>query len=354
MATLGPVTTAHKFDEDGLAAYLAEQGFDDFRNGLEAQQFQGGQSNPTFMLAAGGTRYVLRKKPPGKLLPSAHMIEREYKVMLALQGSDVPVPEMMHLCEDDTIIGTPFYLMGYLEGRIFDEPELNAPVEPEHRRKVYEHMSEILANLHGIDPAAVGLGEFGRTGGYIERQVSRWSKQFEMSRTEDLPAMDKLMEWLPNNIPGPDETTIVHGDFRLGNMMLHPTEPRVIAVLDWELATLGHPLSDLAYFCMPYNFPHGKENFKGLVGLDYEALGIPNEPEILKLYQAAAGRDEIENWTFYMAFSMFRISAIVQGVYKRGLDGNASSENARDYGQKAIAAAETGWNIVEKQLGGAV
>lgn len=349
MVAAGQVKSAHQFDQDKLAAFLKDQRLMAAVDDLNIQQFQGGQSNPTFLVTAGSKRYVLRKKPPGKLLPSAHMVEREYKVMKALEPLGYPVPAMHVLCEDDGVIGTAFYVMDFVEGRIYENPALlDDGVTPADRTAIYQSMIDTMAQLHAVDPAAVGLADFGRQGGYIERQISRWSKQFEASRTEAMPAMDELIAWLPDNIPGPDETTVVHGDFRTGNLILDPKEPKVIAVLDWELATLGHPLSDLAYNCLGYHFPRENQQFNGMVGLDFAALGIPNEEQVVAMYCAATGRDGIADWNFYMAFNMFRISAICQGVYKRGLDGNASSENATDYGVKAQSAAKIGWQLAQK------
>jgi aminoglycoside phosphotransferase (APT) family kinase protein len=349
MVAAGQVKSAHQFDQDKLAAFLKDQRLMAAVDDLNIQQFQGGQSNPTFLLTAGSKRYVLRKKPPGKLLPSAHMVEREYKVMKALEPLGYPVPAMHVLCEDDGVIGTAFYVMDFVKGRIYENPALlDDGVTPADRTAIYQSMIDTMAQLHAVDPAAVGLADFGRQGGYIERQISRWSKQFEASRTEAMPAMHELIAWLPDNIPGPDETTVVHGDFRTGNLILDPKEPKVIAVLDWELATLGHPLSDLAYNCLGYHFPRENQQFNGMVGLDFAALGIPNEEQVVAMYCAATGRDGIADWNFYMAFNMFRISAICQGVYKRGLDGNASSENATDYGVKAQSAAKIGWQLAQK------
>jgi aminoglycoside phosphotransferase (APT) family kinase protein len=269
--------------------------------------------------------------------------------MKALEPLGYPVPAMHVLCEDDGVIGTAFYVMDFVEGRIYENPALlDDGVTPADRTAIYQSMIDTMAQLHAVDPAAVGLADFGRQGGYIERQISRWSKQFEASRTEAMPAMHELIAWLPDNIPGPDETTVVHGDFRTGNLILDPKEPKVIAVLDWELATLGHPLSDLAYNCLGYHFPRENQQFNGMVGLDFAALGIPNEEQVVAMYCAATGRDGIADWNFYMAFNMFRISAICQGVYKRGLDGNASSENATDYGVKAQSAAKIGWQLAQK------
>ncbi|MBT6135933.1 MAG: phosphotransferase [Rhodospirillaceae bacterium] len=347
MATLGPVTDIHKFDEDGLASYLHDHGLSEFKNGVTVQQFQGGQSNPTYRLEAGGRRFVLRKKPPGELLPSAHAVDREYRVMKALAGTDVPVPEMLHLCEDDAVIGQTFFVMDHVEGRVIPDPGIAEATSPGDRAAIYEAMVDALAKLHSVDWQAVGLEGFGKPADYVARQISRWTRQYEASKTDEIPDMDRLMAWLPDRIPGEDEATIVHGDFRLDNMIMHPTEPRVLAILDWELATLGHPLSDLAYNCMPYHMPYGAPALKGMIGLDMDALGIPSEVDYVADYCRRTGRDEIPDWHFYVAFSCFRLAAICQGVYARALQGNASSENAADVGIKAPLLAKVGWDLVE-------
>jgi aminoglycoside phosphotransferase (APT) family kinase protein len=330
------VREAHRFDETALARYLRTRlpGGD---APLEVLQFEGGQSNPTYRLAAGGHAYVLRKKPPGKLLPSAHQIEREYRVMSALQGSDVPVPRTRLLCEDPEVIGTPFYVMDYVPGRVLIDARMPRFTR-EERAALYADLVRVLAALHSKDPAAIGLADFGRPGNYYARQIARWSQQYEASRTEDIPAMKALMDWLPAHIPASDEAGVVHGDYRVGNCIIHPTEPRVAAVLDWELSTLGHPLGDLAYFCQGFR----GEGVPGqsLAGLDLAELGIPTEDEVVARYCRLTGRERIESWSFYLVFVMFRSAAIVQGVYKRGLDGNAASERAREYGALVRAHAE--------------
>ncbi|MCC5859443.1 MAG: phosphotransferase family protein [Ectothiorhodospiraceae bacterium] len=342
------VLEAHRFDETRLAEYLCRELPDEFRGALSVKQFQGGQSNPTFLLESGGRRYVLRKKPPGKLLPSAHQVEREYRVIRALRDTDVPVPEALHLCEETDIIGTAFYLMRYVEGRVIDNP-VEADLTPAQRRAIMDATAETMARLHRVDYRAVGLEDFGRPGNYITRQIGRWTKQYEASRTGDIPAMDKLMAWLPENLPDDDETTIAHGDFRVGNLMLHPQREEVVAVLDWELATLGHPLSDLAYCCIPYSLEADAKGMRGLRGLDLEALGMPTEDAFVARYAEAAGRaGGIEAWPYYKAFALFRLAAIVQGVYKRALDGNASSESAITMGDRAAQLAEAGWREAQK------
>lgn len=343
------VLEAHRFDESALADYLHEQLPGELGDDLDIKQFQGGQSNPTFLLRSGGRRYVLRKKPPGKLLPSAHQVEREYRVMSALQDTDVPVPEMLLLCEDDAVIGTPFYVMRFIEGRVYSHPALEE-VPRDERRPIFEAKADTMARLHRVDYEAVGLGDFGKPGNFLERQIGRWSKQYEASRTGENPSMEKLMEWLPSNIPADsDETTIAHGDFRLGNLMLHPQRPEVVAVLDWELCTLGHPLSDLAYCCIPYHLPSGLPGIRGLNDLDLAERGLPTEQEFVDMYCRRAGRQGgIPDWPFYTAFALFRLAAILQGVYKRALDGNAANADALQVGEGATILADAGWKEAQR------
>lgn len=338
---LTPVREQHKFDEGRLAAYLTEHVGDDFRR-LDILQFEGGQSNPTFHVTAGGKAYVLRKKPPGQLLKSAHAVDREYRVMRALEHTDVPVPKMVLLCEDDSVIGTDFFLMEHVPGRVAVDPRLPT-FTPENRRKVYTHFIEVLAAIHRVDLEAVGLTDYGRAGNYYERQISRWTKQYKASETKHLEAMENLVEWLPKNIPDTDQTTLVHGDYRIGNCIIHPTEPRIVAVLDWELSTTGHPLADVGYCCMMYH-----SDITDGSTLDPEAENIPNEQEFLDLYCKAAGRGPIENWKFYIVYNLFRSAAIVQGVYKRGLDGIASSERWRERADYCELAAGRAWELVEQ------
>jgi aminoglycoside phosphotransferase (APT) family kinase protein len=335
---------AHKFDEAKLLSWL-QQAMPGFGNRLEVKQFQGGQSNPTFLLDTDSGRYVLRKKPPGKTLPSAHMVEREYKVIRALSdNTSLPVPKARVLCQDSDIIGTPFYVMDFLEGRIVSHSALRA-LDRNERLPAHHSAIDTLAELHSVDVNAVGLGDYGRPEGYVARQVSRWSKQYLAAKTDEMPAMDKLMAWLPENLPSTDECAIAHGDYRFGNLMLAPDKPEVIAILDWELSTLGHPLADLAYYCLPYYLPSDMPGMRGLQGEDLEALGIPDEQETIARYCAQTGRDGITDWHVFLAFSLFRLASIVQGVYKRALDGNAANANALEVGKRASLLAETGWKI---------
>ena len=340
---LTPVREAHKFDEQALEQYLQTH-VQGFAGPIEIKQFEGGQSNPTFQLITPSQRYVLRKQPPGELLPSAHQVDREYRVMHGLWETDVPVPKMFCLCEDPQIIGTKFYVMEMVEGRLLTETRIPS-VSKEDRRAIYLDLARVMALLHGVDPSAVGLEGFGRPGNYYARQIGRWSKQYIASQTEDLPAMNKLMDWLPQNMPSDAGSVIVHGDYRLGNVLIHPTEPKIVAVLDWELSTLGDGLADLGYLCQDY---HGDAyDDEGLAGADLKALNIPTEAEFLAEYCKHAGRDSIENWHFYLIYNMFRSAGIIQGVYKRGLDGNASSAKALEYADAARLRSERGWALVE-------
>lgn len=342
---LTPVRAGHEFDQAALLRFLSEHA-EGFGDDLEVLQFEGGQSNPTFLLKSAGREYVLRKQPPGDLLPSAHQVDREYRVMDALGATDVPVPRMIALCEDPAVLGTKFYVMEKVDGRVLTDLQL--PDESkEERRAIYLDLVSVLAKLHAVDPAAVGLDSFGRPGNYYARQISRWSRQYEASKTEDIEAMDRLLAWLPDRIPESDESGVVHGDYRLGNVILHPTEPRIVAVLDWELSTLGHPLADLGYLCMDYHSP-GYEG-QGLGSLpSLTEHGIPTEAEMLERYCAETGRDGIENWPFYLAYNLFRSAAIIQGVYKRGLDGNASSAKALEYKEVCRMRSELAWSLVEE------
>ena len=341
---VGEVRQAHRFAVEPLEKYLTAA-VEGFSGPLSVRQFKGGQSNPTFLLTGGDRRYVLRKKPPGKLLPSAHAVEREYRIMRALADTDVPVPRVLTLCEDPDVIGTSFYVMEHLDGRIFRSP-IAPELAPAERGAVIDAMNDTLAKLHRVDFEQVGLRDFGRPGNYMARQVSRWGKQYESSKTQEIESMNRLIDWLPKNVPAGDETTIVHGDFRLENMIVHPTEPRVLGVLDWELSTLGHPLADLGYNCMLYHLPQGDFAGSGYVGVDLGELGIPAEEDYVAKYCERTGRAPIDELDFYLAFSMFRLAAIVQGVYKRGLDGNASSDSALSFGPMVEVLSDLAWQQV--------
>jgi aminoglycoside phosphotransferase (APT) family kinase protein len=343
-AVLAPVLPNHRFDEAALVRYLQPR-LDGFGGECVIRQFQGGFSNPTFHLQTGERAFVLRKKPPGQLLPSAHAVDREYKVMKALRHTDAPVPRVHLLCEDESVIGTMFYVMDYVDGRVFTD-RLLPGCTPEERRAMYDACNDVLARLHLVDYRAVGLEGYGKPTGYIARQVARWSKQYLASRVIDTPAMDRLMHWLSTNMPAEDEATIAHGDYRIGNLLFHPSEPRVVAVLDWELSTIGHPLSDLAYCCSAYHAPAA--GGRGLEGADLERLGIPDEREFLESYRRRTGRADIPNWTFFIVFSLFRSAAILAGVYKRSLDGqgvDARMASAKEAYQDIAARA---WAIASK------
>ena len=343
-----PVEERHRIDAGRLEDFLRMH-LEGFRGPLQVEQFKGGQSNPTYRITAGGKRYALRRKPPGKLLPSAHAVDREFKVIKALHGVGFPVARPYVLCEDDAVIGTAFYVMDCIDGRILWDQTLPG-MSKTGRRAIWEELNRVIALLHGIDYKAVGLEDFGKAGSYIERQVGRWSKQYIASETVKIEAMDNLIAWLPKNVPATDETTIVHGDYRLDNTVFHPTEPRILAVLDWELSTLGDPLADFSYHCMSWHIPPGK--FRGVEGLPLEELGIPSEREYVEMYFRRTGRKGIDpsTWDYYMAYNLFRIAAILQGIAKRVLDGTAASEHAREAGSRAPLMAELGWKQVEKIL----
>jgi len=339
-----PVRETHRFNKEALAEYLRSR-LEDFHKDIKVRQFKYGQSNPTFVVSGGKREYVLRKKPPGKLLPSAHAVDREYRILKALQDTDVPVPRTYLLCEDESVIGTAFYIMERVKGRIFRDSIAENVSGPGERAAIFDSMNETLANIHEADWKALGLADFGKTGNYMARQVNRWARQYETSMTDRIETMDNLIKWLTENIPEDDVTTIVHGDFRFDNLIFHPTEPSVVATLDWELSTLGHPLADLAYNCMKYYFSSSL-NYRGYKDLDIESLGIPAEKGYVAAYCRRTGRDEIKDWKFFVAFGIFRLAAICQGVYKRGLMGNASSENAKTYGAQVWSLSKIACKVI--------
>jgi aminoglycoside phosphotransferase (APT) family kinase protein len=343
-----PVHERHRFDEARLEQFLRER-VPSFFGPLRIEQFRGGQSNPTFRLSAGDRRYVMRSKPgpAAKLLPSAHAVDREFRVISALAGAGVPVPRTYALCEDESVIGRAFYIMDCVEGRVLWDQSLPG-MAPRDRTAVYAEMNRVIALLHAVDYAAIGLGDYGKPGNYFARQIGRWSRQYQASETEKMEAMDRLIAWLPENIPAGEETSVVHGDYRLDNVIFHPAEPRILAVLDWELSTLGHPLADFSYHCMSWHIPPGQ--FRGIAGLDLAALGIPSESDYIAAYCSRTGREGIGNWDFYLAYNMFRLAAILQGVMKRALDGTAASAQALDAGKRARPLAELGWQYAEKAM----
>jgi aminoglycoside phosphotransferase (APT) family kinase protein len=349
-----PVQERHRFDARALEEYLRGR-IEGFSGALAVEQFKGGQSNPTFRLTAGERRYVLRAKPgpAAKLLPSAHAVEREYRVMTALAKAGVPVPKTWCLCEDESVIGRAFFVMDCVEGRVLWDQSLPGMARTE-RGAIYDEMNRVMADLHRVDYAALGLTDYGKPGNYFERQIGRWTKQYLASITQPIPAMDKLIEWLPAHIPASarDETqvSVVHGDYRLDNLMFHATEQRAIAVLDWELSTIGHPLADFSYHCMSWHIQPGQ--FRGIGGLDLAALGIPDEKTYVRRYCERTGRADpdavMADWNFYLAYNMFRLAGILQGIAKRVEMGTASSAQARQAGAGARPLAEMGWALAQR------
>jgi aminoglycoside phosphotransferase (APT) family kinase protein len=335
------MTVERTLDAERLERYL-EVAAPSIGQVSSAQQIEGGQSNPTYLLSTSSGRYVLRRKPPGTLLPSAHAVDREFRVIRALKGTDVPVPNALCYCDDPSVIGTAFYVMDFVDGEVFHGPDLPG-MSAEQRAKVYDELNRVIAALHRVDPASVGLEDFGKAGHYAERQIARWTQQYRASETEKIDAMERLIEWLPQNIPAEEDehTSIIHGDYRIGNVMFDRRELRVLAVLDWELATLGNPLADFAYHCMPYRLPASLPNSVG--GGNLAQLGIPPEAEYIKRYCERTGRETPRSFDFYVAFSMFRLAAILQGIRARELQGNASSAYAAEAGRKARPLAEAGW-----------
>ncbi|MDR2853260.1 MAG: phosphotransferase [Burkholderiaceae bacterium] len=349
-----PVSAPHAIDTDALAAWL-ESHLEGFGGPLRLEMFKGGQSNPTYKLITPMRSYVMRAKPgpAARLLPSAHAIEREFKVMRGLAESDVPVPRMHLLCEDESVIGRAFYVMQFMPGRILWDPSLPGLSNAE-RGAIYDEMNRVMAALHTVDYAKHGLADYGKSGNYFERQISRWSKQYLSCVTGSDPEMDRLIEWLPAHIPARARDTgltcIVHGDYRLDNLMFHASEARVIAVLDWELSTLGHPLADFSYHCMSWHIPPSA--FRGLGGVDVQSLGIPTEAEYIRRYCERTGLTTPEalapDWNFYMAYNLFRIAAILQGIAKRAEAGTASSEQAVASGRGARPMAQMAWQFAQR------
>tara|TARA_A100001037_G_scaffold192417_1_gene172142 strand:- start:372 stop:1451 length:1080 start_codon:yes stop_codon:yes gene_type:complete len=337
------VRPGYEFDVEGLEQFMKAH-IDGFVGPISVNQFKGGQSNPTYRIDTGDASFTLRRKPPGKLLPTAHAVDREYKVISALQDTGVPVPKSYALCEDDAVIGTPFYIMEFVEGRVLWEPQLPGMASGE-RSDIYDAMNSVIARLHGVDVEAVGLSEFGRPGSFVARQIRRWSRQYLESGEEPIEELNRLCEWLPENLPDRDETTVVHGDYRIDNMIFYSHEARVVAVLDWELSTLGDPVGDFAYHVMQWRLP--PHIFHGLRGVDLESLGIPSEEDYVSAYCERTGRDEIPHWDFYMAYCMFRLSAILHGILVRVRQGTAASAHGTEMGELARPIAELAWQQVE-------
>ena len=343
-----PVSERQRFDAEALDAWMRAH-VDGYPGGpLEAEQFKGGQSNPTFLLRAKGARYVLRTKPgpATRLLPSAHAIEREFRVMSALHGAGFPVPRQLALCTDEAVLGRAFFVMEHVEGRVLWDQSLPG-MTPAERAAIYDEQNRVIAQLHAMDYGAIGLQDYGKPGNYFARQIERWTKQYQASMTEPIEAMDRLSAWLPAHIPPGDDTSIVHGDYRLDNLIFHPAEPRILAVLDWELSTLGHPLADFSYHCMSWHIPPGQ--FRGIAGLDLAALGIPALREYVARYCERTGKAiREEDFDFYLAYNMFRLAGIMQGIMKRYVDGTASSAAALENGKAARPMAEMAWRFASR------
>jgi aminoglycoside phosphotransferase (APT) family kinase protein len=325
-----------------------ERHVDGYRGPGLIEKFAFGQSNPTYRLASPSGVYVLRRKPFGLLLPKAHAIEREYRVLSALAGSDVPAPQVLAFCDDPSILGSAFYVMTFVEGRIFYDQRLPGLTPPE-RAAIFDAMNEAVSALHGVDPASVGLADFGRAEAFVARQVAVWTKQYRSSEGERCDPMERLIEWLPDNLPPEQPARIFHGDLRLDNMIFHPTEPRVIALLDWELSTIGDPLADFAYHMLVWRV--GADLFRGVGDLDRKVLGIPEEGDYLRRYGERTGRADIPHWNFYLAFSLFRVAAILQGVWRRSQDRQASAADAAQMGAKVEPLARIGWEIARHRAG---
>jgi aminoglycoside phosphotransferase (APT) family kinase protein len=336
----------HKFEIANLQAYM-EAHVDGFSGQVEVEQFKGGQSCPTYKLSAGGKQYVLRRKPPGKLLPSAHAVDREFKVISALYDTDVPVARAYALSDDESIVGTMFYIMEFMDGRVLWDQSLPTIAKAD-RLAYYDELNRTLAALHSVDYQAVGLDDFGKPGNYVARQLNRWTKQYRASETETIPAMDNLIEWLATTIPGDEKVSVVHGDYRLDNVMFHAHEPRIVAVLDWEISTLGDPLADFSYHLMSWRL--GGENFRGLADYNLADLGIPSESAYAEAYCKRMGYDSIGNIDWYMVYNMWRMAAILQGIAKRAIDGTASSPQAVEQGKRARPLAEMAWALAEEKL----
>ncbi|PWJ86557.1 aminoglycoside phosphotransferase (APT) family kinase protein [Pseudaminobacter salicylatoxidans] len=344
-----PLPAGSRVDPQKLQRYLREH-LPDCQGEMTVERFRGGQSNPTMVLAFDGKRkLVLRKKPDGKLLPSAHAVDREYRVICALHGSGVPVARARLLCDDADIVGAMFYIMDYVEGRSLWDPSLPGMTAAE-RAAIYGEMNRVIAGLHGIDCARVGLEDFGKPNDYVARQVARWTKQYRASETEIIEAMDRLIAWLPDNIPAQHRTSLIHGDFRIDNMIFHPTQAKVLAVVDWELSTLGDPMADFAYHMLTWHFP--QRSYRGLADVDLAALGIPHEPAYRAAYLVASGQESVSNrdWYAYLAFCLFRVAAIRQGIMKRVVEGTAASAHAREAGALARPVAELGWRYAQMAM----
>lgn len=342
-----PVAPNSAFDQDRLIEWMHAH-VPAFQGPVTVDQFKGGQSNPTYLLTARDRKYVLRRKPAGDLLPSAHAVDREYRVLSALAQTDVPVPRVRGLCEDPGVIGAAFYVMDHVDGRILWDPALGG-MAPAQRSAIYDELNRVQAALHCVDPTAIGLADYGRPGSYLERQVARWTRQYRASETETIDAADRLIEWLAAHRPSEGQARIVHGDYRIDNVIFHPAEPRIVAVLDWELSTLGDPLVDFAYHCLIWHM--SSEQGRGLAGRDLSTLGIPTEKQYVARYLERTGRTtgvSDRDWTYYLIFNMFRLVGILQGVARRAQLGNASSAEAETMGRRARPLAELAWSMARQ------
>jgi len=340
------VREAHRFDVARLEAYLGER-IDGFESPLEVHQFKGGQSNPTYQLVTPNRKYVLRRKPPGKLLASAHAVDREFRVISALHPTGFPVPKPYLLCQDESVIGTMFYVMECVEGRIYWGPML-PDQSPLQRTQIYDAMNETLARLHSLDYEKLGLADFGKPGNYVARQIARWTKQYQLSETETVDEMNKLIEWLPKHLPEEGKPSIVHGDYRLDNMILHPTEPKVLAVIDWELSTIGDPLADFTYHLMQWQQDGRGTSAGSIMGVDYEGLGIPTMDQYVAMYCKRTGRTETPNMDYYAAYNFFRLAGILQGIVGRVRDGTAANANAAQNASAVRPLAERAWMFAKR------
>lgn len=317
-----------------------------FRGPVSLSKFEGGQSNPTFRIEAGSGRYVLRRKPMGNVLPGAHAVDREFRVLSAMREAGVPVAPVHSLCTDEGVIGSIFYVMDFIDGRVFWDPRL-PELDPDERSAIFASMNDNIARIHSLSPAEIGLADFGRSEDYLKRQINRWTRQFEASQLEPNPAMDNLIQWLPNHVPTEHPARLVHGDYRLDNVLIHPTEPRIVAVLDWELSTIGNPLADFAYHMLSWYF--APELFRGLAGENLPELGIPTQNEYLERYLRSTGLEPPGDWQFYVILGMFRIASILQGIAKRSVDGSAADARAAEIGAKAAPIARLAWEMVEQR-----
>ena len=340
------VVERYRFDENKLEAYLAER-IPGFQTPLEVRQFKGGQSNPTYKLITPNRNYVLLRKPPGKLLPSAHAVDREYRIIAALHPTGFPVAKPYLLCEDESIIGTMFYVMDCVEGRIYWGPLLPDQT-PKQRHQIYDAMNETFSRLHNIDWEKLGLQDYGKPGNYVGRQIARWTKQYKASETDRIDEMEKLIEWLPLHLPADERSSIVHGDYRLDNMILHPTEPKVIAVLDWELCTIGDPMADFTYHLMQWQMPGGVSSGGSLLGADFKALGIPPIAEYTAMYCKRTNRAAVPNMDYYAAYNFFRLAGILQGIVGRVRDGTAANANASQNAAGVRPLAERAWEFAKR------